>query len=170
MYNNHAMVTEYKDDTLDYAYAESVRLLERQKRQIDGLNNKSGILLGVVGVIFSVAVGQSEKLIAFMHNDPLVTFLVVSILGLLLAISIFAYRALRTQAWESAPIPETLRPKLQMRKSELKRDVLDSLVKAYKKNNDKAEEIASNLDWAFSMVMGMLFLLTVLFFYILMWG
>jgi hypothetical protein len=95
-------VTEQESPSIDIVLDEARRTLDFQFGQLDALDTKSGILLGIAGVVITVLVSASIGMPALM--DSLVAKIVVSVIAVTLFISlILSYWNLRIGKWHRPP-------------------------------------------------------------------
>ena len=95
-------VTEQESPSIDIVLDEARRTLDFQFGQLDALDTKSGILLGIAGVVIAVLVSASIGMPALM--DSLIAKIVLSIIAVTLFISlILSYRNLRIGKWHKPP-------------------------------------------------------------------
>jgi hypothetical protein len=100
--DNIINVTEQESPSIDIVLDEARRTLDSQFEQLDALDTKSGILLGIAGVVITILVSASIGRLTLM--DSLIVKIVVSIIAVTLFISlVLSYYNLRIGKWHKPP-------------------------------------------------------------------
>ena len=100
-------ITGQELPSIDIILDEARRTLDFQFEQHDGLDTKSGIILGIAGVILSLLVTASIAMPDLINS--LFVKIMVSIIAVTLFISLFlSYWILRIRKWNKPPEIETL--------------------------------------------------------------
>lgn len=100
-------MTKQELPSIDIVLEEARRTLDFQFEQLDGLDTKSGVILGIAGVVITLLV---SALIGMPNlSDSLIVKIIMAIIGITLFISLFlSYRNLRIGKWKKPPEIETL--------------------------------------------------------------
>lgn len=100
-------MTEQELPSIDIVLDETRRTLDFQFEQLDGLVTKSGIILGIAGVIITLLVS------ALIGEPELTDSSIVKIVGSFIVVTLFislflSYRNLRIGKWKKPPEVDTL--------------------------------------------------------------
>lgn len=126
--------------SIDIVLDEARRTLDFQFEQHDGLDTKSGIILGIAGVIITLLVSASIGIPDL--NNSLFVKIMVGIIGVTLFISlILSYRNLRIRKWNKPPEIETLINDYASKDSHTtKCKVIGTIQEAVRKNEELLKE------------------------------
>lgn len=122
--------------SIDIVLDEARRTLDFQFEQHEGLDTKSGIILGIAGVIISLLVTASIAIPDL--TGSLFAKIMVGIIGVTLSISlILSYRTLRIEKWNKPPEIDTLiRDYLSKDSHDTKCKIIGTIQKAVKENDE----------------------------------
>jgi len=100
-------MTDQEFPSIDIVLDEARRALDFQFKQLDGLDTKSGMMLGIAGVVITLLV---STLIGMPDlNNSLLVKIIGAIIGVTLSISlILSYVNLRIGKWNKPPEIDTL--------------------------------------------------------------
>jgi uncharacterized protein YacL len=103
-------LAEQKLPSIDIVLDEARRTLDFQFEQLDGLDSKSGVMLGIAGVVITLLV---STLVSILIGKPGLNDLLVKIIGTIIGVTfsislILSYTNLRIGKWNKPPELETL--------------------------------------------------------------
>jgi len=133
-------MAEKKLPSIDIVLDEARRTLDFQFEQHDGLDTKSGIMLGIAGVVITLLVSVSIAVPDFSNLS--IVKIMVSIISALLFISLLlSYLNLRIRKWQKPPEIETLIKNYASEDSQTtKCRIIGTMEDAVRKNDELLKE------------------------------
>jgi len=97
--------------SIEWAYEEAKRILDKQFEQVESLNTKASILLGFIGIILATLFGLWRDWLLVVEQSTVIYWGVIVSVILLFSAAICGFLAYRVQTYETAPSPQRLMDK-----------------------------------------------------------
>ena len=126
--------------SIDIVLDEARRTLDFQFEQHDGLDTKSGIILGIAGVVITLLLSASIRMPDF-SNSSIVKIMVSITAALLFTSLLLSYLNLRIRKWHKPPEIETLIKDYASKDSHTtKSRIIGTIQEAIRKNEELLKE------------------------------
>jgi hypothetical protein len=142
------LMAEQELPSIDIVLDEARRKLAFQFKQIDSLDTKSGIVLGINGVLMALLIpsiiGQSDL--------PNLILVKVALIPIFVSL-IIAFISIATRRWDSPPQLERLRSYyINQDANDTKLKIIDIMMDAVRKNEKPIEEKICLWRWSYSVL------------------
>lgn len=154
MGNDHERVSKSDHPSLDIVYDEVKQRLNQQFEQIESLNQRGTVLLGLVATITSVISGITALSIGDFSARPcLPAVLLIAAAALYIAVLLVTYRAYKIRTYRRDPEPKPLRDKYKNEDSNTTKETLiNNFIQSYDDNSRTINEKIQALKTAYKLV------------------
>lgn len=136
---------DYPPETLELVYKEVDNALNRQFQLLDGLNTKTGVIVGFIGVIFGISLNSYPHSNAYLFGSCITLFLISFF---------FAFCAsYRVKGYRRDPAPRELTEKyLRDDCAKVKKQLIDNFIESFESNKTKIEKTVKNINYSIALL------------------
>ena len=143
-----SIMAEQKLPSIDIVLDEVRRKLDFQFEQIDSLDTKSGILLGITGVLMALLMTN----IITQPNLPNLILVKVALIPIFVSL-LLSFISIATRKWDKPPQLDRLRSYyINQGEDETKLKIIDIVMDAISKNKKPIEEKICLWKWSYSVL------------------